>query len=84
MRRVGADGVTLRPGAFQLPVWKLYPEREGRRFVVTGVMELDTTGLAGVPVRPRHDGGPLALLRLLQFCRARLLASSGGSSLGAA
>ena len=54
------------------PQWQVQPEARGKRYQVEDLIVLDTGGLEGKRVTREHYGGPLALLRLLQFVRARV------------
>jgi hypothetical protein len=49
------------------PVWEVRDTWKDRRFVVPDVITLDTTGLDGEQVRYKHYGGPLAILRLIEY-----------------
>ena len=61
------------------PSWQFYPECRNRVFEVRDTIRLDTAGIEGAFVERRHYGGPLAVLRLSQFVRERvLIAQSAG------
>lgn len=60
------------------PVWKTYSECENKIYTVQNVISLNTTGLNGKPVERLHYGGPLALLKLLEFIK-QLLERAGTS-----
>jgi len=49
------------------PVWDVRDPWKNRRFVVPDVIMLDTAGLDGVPVRRQDYGGPIAILRLIDY-----------------
>jgi hypothetical protein len=49
------------------PVWEVRGAWKNRRFVVPDVITLDTANLDGEPVRREHYGGPIAILRLIEF-----------------
>ncbi len=51
------------------PVWKTYSECENQTYAVENVISLNTRGLDGKPVERLDYGGPLALLRLLDFVK---------------
>ncbi len=51
------------------PVWKTYSECENQTYAVENVISLKTSGLDGKPVQRLDYGGPLALLRLLDFVK---------------
>lgn len=51
------------------PVWKTYAECKNQTYNVNDVISLKTTGLNGKPVERLDYGGPLALLRLLDFVK---------------
>jgi hypothetical protein len=55
------------------PVWMLYSECENKVFEVKDVIRLSTEGLHKKRVVREDYGGPLALLRLSQFIRTRIL-----------
>jgi hypothetical protein len=55
------------------PIWLTYPECDNRVFEVKGVIRLCTNGLNGKQVAREDYGGPLALLRLSEFVRSRIL-----------
>lgn len=57
------------------PAWKLYPECENQVYSVSDVIELRTAGRHGQRVQRMDYGGPLALLRLVEFSRRKLLAA---------
>ena len=58
------------------PVWKFKQGLTSQKYQVSGILSLDLTGLEGHPVKREDYGGPLALLRFLQFTM-RLVESSG-------
>jgi hypothetical protein len=49
------------------PVWEFTPKFANRTYKVPGILSVNTAGLKGQPVRREDYGGPLALLRFLQF-----------------
>lgn len=49
------------------PVWEFPPKFANQRYEVRGILLLNTAGLEKQPVSRRDYGGPLALLRFLQF-----------------
>lgn len=51
------------------PAWKVYGQHENQTYTVQNVIALNTSGLHGQLVKRSHYGGPLALLRLLQFTK---------------
>ncbi|MHB1872564.1 MAG: hypothetical protein ACYCT1_17155 [Steroidobacteraceae bacterium] len=55
------------------PTWLVPKKLRGTRFEVGGIIALDTTGINGSAFDWRHYGGPLALFRLSQFTRTRVL-----------
>jgi len=55
------------------PTWSIDPDCQNLVFSVPSVLTLDTTGLQGKSFDWRHYGGPLALFRLSQFVRTRIL-----------
>jgi hypothetical protein len=55
------------------PKWSIDPDCRDQVFSVTDVVSLNTRGLQGLPFDWRHYGGPLALFRLSQFVRTRIL-----------
>jgi len=52
--------------------WKIPDRWHWREFKIDGVITLDTEKIAGKRVRRRDFGGPLALLRLIDFVRKSL------------
>jgi hypothetical protein len=54
------------------PVWLIDRKLVGQVFDFSGLIVLDTGRLRGHPVRRRDFGGPIALLRMTQYCRAVL------------
>ena len=50
-----------------IPVWEVREAWKNRRFVVPDVITLDTANLDRKPVRREHYGGPIAILRLIEF-----------------
>ncbi len=50
-----------------LPVWQFGEQYENKQYIVPGVVSLSTTGLRGQFLEREHRGGPLAVLRLLEF-----------------
>ena len=50
-----------------IPVWEVRDAWKNRRFVVPDVVTLDTGDLDGKPLRREHYGGPIAILRLIEF-----------------
>lgn len=55
------------------PVWSIDPDCRDQTFTVRDIVKLDTTGLHGQPFDWRHYGGPLAILRLSEFVRKKIL-----------
>jgi hypothetical protein len=55
------------------PVWLIERSVRNTLLEVPGTIRIDTTDLGGKPVRPRHYGGPIAVLRLLQAAREHFL-----------
>jgi len=49
------------------PVWKIDKRCRDKAYSVPHVISLNTSGLHGQPVRREHYGGPLAILRFLQY-----------------
>jgi hypothetical protein len=49
------------------PVWEIRGVWQERQFVVPDVITLDTTGLHGTSVCREHYGGPIAILRLIEY-----------------
>ncbi len=49
------------------PVWKFGEKYENQYYVVQNVISLKTSGLNNNSVTRKHYGGPLAILRLLEF-----------------
>jgi len=62
------------------PVWSIDPDCRDRVFSVCDLISLDTTGIHGQRFDWRHYGGPLALLRLLQFVCTGILKDTGRPS----
>lgn len=58
------------------PVWEFTPRFANQTYEVEGVIALDTTSLEKRQVKRKDYGGPLALLRFLQFT-IRLLHPEG-------
>ena len=52
--------------------WKIPAKWNWREFKIEGVIALDTQKIADKPVRRRDYGGPLALLKLIDFVRKSL------------
>jgi hypothetical protein len=52
------------------PVWEIRDAWKNRAFYAPGVISLDTSGLDGQPVKRKHYGGPLAILRLLGYAES--------------
>jgi len=50
-----------------IPVWEVRDAWKNRRFVVPDVITLDTSDLDGKPLRREDYGGPIAILRLIEF-----------------
>jgi hypothetical protein len=55
------------------PVWKIRSKWEKRVFIVPDVIALSTAGLDGQPLRRKHYGGPLAILRLITYTESVVL-----------
>ena len=55
------------------PVWQITQSCDNQIFQVGNIIKLDTTGLNGKKLKRMDYGGPLALLRLLQYVRDNLL-----------
>ena len=51
------------------PMWKVYGQHDNQNYNVQGAVTLNTSGLSGQMVKRSHYGGPLALLRLIQFTK---------------
>jgi hypothetical protein len=51
------------------PVWDIKPECIGKTYEIKDVIKLDTTDLHKKPVKREDYGGPLAVLRFLQFVK---------------
>jgi len=49
------------------PVWEIRDAWRDTIFSVPDVISLDTSGLDGKPLRREHYGGPLAILRFIQY-----------------
>ena len=49
------------------PIWEFKPKWANKIYEVPGIIRLDTTGLNGLPVRQKHYGGPLAVLRFTEY-----------------
>ena len=64
------------------PVWNIDEPCESKVYSVDGVITLDTTHLDGRPFEWQDYGGPIALLRLSEFVRTKILGDQGafGSS----
>lgn len=52
------------------PIWEIRDTWKDRTFSVPGVITLNTTDLDGKPVKREHYGGPLAILRFLQYAES--------------
>ncbi len=52
------------------PVWEIRDAWKKQAFDVPGVISLDTSGLDAQPVKRKHYGGPLAILRLLGYAES--------------
>jgi hypothetical protein len=52
------------------PTWDIKQNLRNQLFRVRDIISLDTTELHGKPVLRHHYGGPLALLRLVQYIRS--------------
>lgn len=55
------------------PKWSIDPDCRDQIFTVTDVITLNTAGLNTTPFDWHHYGGPLALFRLSQFVRMKVL-----------
>jgi hypothetical protein len=55
------------------PTWSIDDDCRNRKFTVRDIIQLDTTSLHNKRLDWRDYGGPLALLRLSQFVRYRVL-----------
>jgi len=64
------------------PIWSIDADCRDQVFEVKGILRLDTHSLHGSHFDWRHYGGPLALFRLSQFVRSKILreGTSGDSS----
>jgi hypothetical protein len=51
------------------PIWMISSRDRDRVYQVRNIISLDTSGLDGKPVLREHYGGPLALLKLVQYVR---------------
>lgn len=51
------------------PIWTVSKRDRNRTYRVGNIISLDTSGLEGKPVLREHYGGPLALLKLVQYIR---------------
>jgi hypothetical protein len=51
------------------PTWKVHGQHDNQTYAVKDVIVLKTSGLNGQLLKRSHGGGPLALLRLLQFTK---------------
>jgi hypothetical protein len=49
------------------PIWEVRDAWKNQEFVVPGVITVNTTDLDGVPVGRKHYGGPIAILRLIEY-----------------
>ncbi|MDR3676235.1 MAG: hypothetical protein P4N24_12150 [Acidobacteriota bacterium] len=56
-----------------LPTWSIDKDCRDRLFEIPNIIALNTKGLNGIPFDWRHYGGPLALFRLSQFVRIKIL-----------
>ncbi|MGO8759996.1 MAG: hypothetical protein ACLQG3_17910 [Terracidiphilus sp.] len=59
------------------PVWDIDKHCGNSTYAVEGIIALDTTNLHGKPFDWRDYGGPLALLRLSEFVRTKILGDEG-------
>ena len=59
------------------PIWSIEKKYQGKRFVVTDIIELNTANLHDKPFDWRHYGGPLAILKLSNFVRFEILKDNG-------
>lgn len=55
------------------PKWSIDDDCKNSRFVIDGIISLDTTGLHGKPLQWRTYGGPLAIFYFGRFVRQTLL-----------
>jgi hypothetical protein len=62
------------------PVWSIDADCRSQVFVVQEVISLDTKDLHGRTFDWRHYGGPLALFRLSNFVRMKILKDSQATS----
>jgi hypothetical protein len=56
------------------PHWSIDPPCRDKQYEVPGILRLDTTGLQGKRFEWRDYGGPIALYRLSEFVRTKVLA----------
>jgi hypothetical protein len=59
------------------PVWSIERKYQNKKFIVTDIIELDTTDLNAKSFDWRHYGGPLALLKLSNYVRFEILKDKG-------
>jgi len=55
------------------PIWSIDNDCRNRVFEISGIIKFDTSSLDGKRFDWRHYGGPLALLKLSQFVREKIL-----------
>jgi hypothetical protein len=58
------------------PHWSIDPPCQDKQYEVPGILRLDTTGLQGKRFEWQDYGGPIALYRLSEFVRTRVLPES--------
>ena len=61
------------------PIWKVHPELQSKVFAIPDVVNLDTTGLHGMPFDWRHYGGPISMFRFCRFVRIQILGDQPSS-----
>lgn len=54
------------------PIWDISKSAQDQEFNIPTILTLRTHNLHGVKVERRHYGGPLALLKLIQYVRTKL------------
>ncbi|MBE3122523.1 MAG: hypothetical protein IMZ58_10015 [Thermoplasmata archaeon] len=54
------------------PCWNISNSSKNKEFEIPGILTLKTVDLHGKKLERKHYGGPLALLRLLQFTKKKL------------
>ncbi|HLY25398.1 MAG TPA: hypothetical protein VKQ72_03600 [Aggregatilineales bacterium] len=54
------------------PRWDIKPQFNNKKYEIPGIIFLDTTGLDGKAVNRRDYGGPLAILRFIEYTQGVL------------